>query len=308
MLLPIRPPIIVHHMASLDDGRNLARNSLEAIRACLEARAAFIEIDVTALADDDYLLVHDPDLESETTGKGAVGKCPAAQAHDLYFVHRGRATSFRVPLLSEVVALFEEYSTTTRLQIDFKNMVPFPNDEPLRRLLRLIEPLGDRAIVSTGADWQLRKLRTLAPRLDLGLDVHFYIDARLPTEPGTPVDSAQYPAKLGAYGYWDDHPLATRRFWSTPEYLADRCAFLIGVVPGISTFYISHVLLAQSLDDGFNWAEALHTRGIKLDAWTLDADKPIAITNAKRLLAAGVDQFTTNTPRELATILADHTG
>ncbi|MCC7450117.1 MAG: hypothetical protein IT324_22055 [Anaerolineae bacterium] len=303
MTLPIRPPIIVHHMASLDDGRNLARNSLEAIRACLEARAALIEIDVTALANDDYLLVHDPALESETTGKGAVGECPAAQARDLHFVQKGQATAFRVPLLSEVVALFGEYPGVTRLQIDFKNMIPFPNGEPLRRLLHLIEPLGDRVIVSTGADWQLRKLRTLAPRLDLGLDVHFYIDARPPVEPGTPIDSAPYPTKRGAYGYWDDHPLASQRFWPTPEYLEDRCSFLVGLVPGISTFYISHVLLAQSLDDGFNWVEALHARGVKLDAWTLDADNPTAAANAKRLLPAGVDQFTTNTPNALAAIL-----
>ncbi|MCC7451514.1 MAG: hypothetical protein IT324_29160 [Anaerolineae bacterium] len=303
MTLPIRPPIIVHHTASLDDGRNLARNSREAIRACLESRAAFIEIDVTALANDDYLLVHDPELEAETTGKGAVGECSAVQARDLYFVQNGQATSFRVPLLSEVVALFGEYPGATRLQIDFKNMIPFPNGEPLRRLLHLIEPLGDRVIVSTGADWQLRKLRTLAPRLDLGLDVHFYIDVRPPEEPGTPIDSVPYPAKRGVYGYWDDHPLASRRFWPTPEYLEDRCGFLVGLVPGISTFYISHVLLAQSLNDGFNWAESLHKRGIKLDAWTLDADNPTAVANAKRLLIAGVDQFTTNTPNALAAIL-----
>jgi glycerophosphoryl diester phosphodiesterase len=71
----------------------------------------------------------------------------------------------------------------------------------------------------------------------------------------------------------------------------------------VSTFYISHVLLAHSLEDGFNWAEALHQAGIKLDAWTLDADDALAIVNAKRLLAAGVDQFTTNTPRALAALL-----
>jgi glycerophosphoryl diester phosphodiesterase len=75
------------------------------------------------------------------------------------------------------------------------------------------------------------------------------------------------------------------------------------LVPRISTFYIDHHLLAQSLDDGFNWAEALHSYGIKLDAWTLDADKPIAAENARRLYNAGVDQFTTNTPAALSTLL-----
>ena len=54
----IRDPLIVHHMAALD-GSPYPQNSLEAIQACLETGAAFIEIDVTALASDDYLLVHD---------------------------------------------------------------------------------------------------------------------------------------------------------------------------------------------------------------------------------------------------------
>ncbi|HVO43028.1 MAG TPA: hypothetical protein VMT34_10410 [Aggregatilineales bacterium] len=41
-------------------------------------------------------------------------------------------------------------------------MIPFPSDEPLHRLVDLIAPLGRRVQVSTGADWQLRKLRTMA--------------------------------------------------------------------------------------------------------------------------------------------------
>jgi glycerophosphoryl diester phosphodiesterase len=90
-------------MAALD-GQIYPPNSLEAIRACLDADAPFIEIDATALADEDYLLVHDPVLESETTGRGAVGACTAAQARTLHYRPRrvGEAPSYRVPLLGEV--------------------------------------------------------------------------------------------------------------------------------------------------------------------------------------------------------------
>jgi hypothetical protein len=111
------------------------------------------------------------------------------------------------------------------------------------------------------------------------------------------------PFKAGAYGYWDDHILASQRFWNTADYLAERCEILTTLVPQISTFYIDHLLLAQSLDDGFNWAEALHSYGIKLDAWTMDVDKPVAVANASRLYAAEVDQFTTNTPAALSALL-----
>lgn len=290
--LPIRPPLIVHHMGALDNS-DVPPNSLEAIRACMEAGAACIEIDVTALADRDYLLVHVPLLDSETTGHGPVAAYTMEQAHGLFFTKHGTPTPNHVPLLSQVVDLFSAYSATTRLQIDFKNMIPFADDEPLTRLIRLIQPLGNQVIVSTGADWQLRKLRKLAPWLDLGFDIGFYLDVRQ-TEAGD--NPLLYPKHVGIYGYTDDHPIATQRRWPTVDYLADRCGAFAGLVPNLSTFYIDYRLLTRSLDDGFNWAEALHQVGIKLDAWTLDTTNPAAMAAIHRLLDAGVDQFTTNTP------------
>ena len=283
------------------DASGAPPNSLEAIGACLEAGAACVEIDVTALADSDYLLVHDPRLEVETTGRGPVADCSAADAATLSIRHNGESTRFRVPLLSQVVTLLSERPEATRLQLDFKNVAPFPSDEPLRRLVELIRPLGDRVIVSSTADWQLRRLRSLAPWLDLGLDVHFYLKGALS---GVSEDPWDGPRRRGAYGYLDEHRLAETRAWSTAEYLADRAATLLALVPGASTFYINHRFLCQSLDDGFNWAEALHERGVRLDAWTLDVGSPVAEANARRLLAAGVDQFTTNTPGALVMLLA----
>src|SRR4051794_13004473 len=73
-ILEISSPTIVHHMAALDN-QVAPPNSLDAIFACLDAGAAFIEVDVTALADGDYLLVHDEELESETNGQGTVAAC-----------------------------------------------------------------------------------------------------------------------------------------------------------------------------------------------------------------------------------------
>jgi glycerophosphoryl diester phosphodiesterase len=293
-------PIIVHHMAAPHS--EYPPNSLEAIRNCLESAVQFIEVDVTALGEDDYLLVHDAELQAETTGSGLVGEHTPVQIQQLYLKSpiTRTATQFRPTLLSSVVNLFQQYPNQSRLQLDFKNVIPFTDDEPLRRLIGLIEPLDGRIIVSTGADWQLRRLRKLAPWLDLGFDIQFYIDLRKPSET---VDPRVPPFKLGAYGYWDDHILATRQIWSTADYLAERCEILTTLVPRISTFYIEHKLIARSLDDGFNWAEALHSYGIKLDAWTVDSDNPVAVANAKRLLTSGTDQFTTNTPNALAAIL-----
>jgi len=281
-------------MAALD-GQAFPPNSLEAINASLAAGADVIEVDITALAERDYLLVHDLTLESETTGSGKVGECTVTQARELFY----KGSIYRVPLLSDVVTASQGHGGSTRLQLDYKNEMPFADDEPFERLVRLIEPLGSRVIVSTVADWQLRKLRKLAGWLDLGFDIHFYIV----WETGSR-DPNEYPKHLGAYGYYDDHPLATERSWPTAAYLADRCAALIGLVPGVSTFYINHQFLAQSLDDGFNWAAALHESGILCDAWTMDVGNPAAEANIPRLLEAGIDLFTTNTPSALRAFIA----
>lgn len=295
----LQPPVIVHHMAALDR-QPAPPNSLAAVQACLQAGARCIEIDVTALADQDYLLVHDPELEVETSGQGTVGQQTAAQVRGLSIKHKDALTPYPVALLSEVVAAIRDTPGDARLQIDYKNVIPFPDDEPLRRIAHLIEPLGERVILSSGADWQLRRLRKLAPWLALGFDIMWYIDWQ---PEGTPRDPRQFPKIRGEYGYWDDHILASQRHWSIPEYLQDRCESLVHLVPGVSAFYLEHTLITQSLKDGFNWAAALHAYGILLDSWTMDATNPIAVQAAPLLLASGVDLFTTNTPLALTKLL-----
>jgi glycerophosphoryl diester phosphodiesterase len=289
-------PAVVHHMAALDDSP-FPPNSLEAIRASLDAGAEWIEIDVTPLAADDYLLVHDPVLESETSGAGEVIATHPGAVGSLKIKHRGEITDYRPPLLSEVVALFASHSGRARLQIDYKHVYPMRDDEPLRRLIGLIEPLGERVLVSTGADWHLRRLHKLADWLDLGFDIGFYLDYR-----PQPVDPRLPPHRLGDYGYHDDHPLASRRALPTGDYLSLRCDAMLASAPFVSVWYVHYLLLARCLDDGFNMAEWLHRAGIHLDAWTLDVGKPAA-DHVVRLRDSGVDQFTTNTPRALAGLL-----
>lgn len=279
---------VVHHKAALD-GAAHPPNSLAGIAACLEASAAWIEIDVRALAHEDYLLVHDEHLEHETDGHGAVGACTVESARALHI----RGTNEPVPLLRDVVALLLRRPTPARLQIDYKNTAPFADDEPLIRLARILEPLGPRALVSSVADWQLRRLRRLAPSLALGFDIQAHLDLGEP-EPG------RFPQRSGAYGYLDDHPLASQRVWSATAYLEDRFEVLLRLVPDAELFYVRHTLLTRALADGFNAAKFLHAHGILLDAWTMDVGNAAAEAALPTLLAAGVDLFTSNTPRALA--------
>src|SRR5690242_8176220 len=107
---------IVHHMAAQDGFPN-PPNSLAAVEACLATDAAVIEVDITPLADGDFLLVHDADLEAETTGSGKVGECVPEQAKNYRLKYRGAVTDHAPALLSEVVGAFMTQGRETRLQL-----------------------------------------------------------------------------------------------------------------------------------------------------------------------------------------------
>jgi glycerophosphoryl diester phosphodiesterase len=291
-------PAIIHHMAALD--AQFPPNSLDAIRACLEANADVIEVDIMALASEDYLLVHDAMLHYETSGEGRVDQLLPEDARRLTYLGKDQQPSlYPVALLSDVVNLLLEFGGSTRLQLDFKHVYPFATPEPLERLIRLITPLGERVIVSSIADWQLRKMRKLAPALDLGFDIQAYLAVR-----ADGVSPSRFPPfRRGMYGYWDDHPLAAEHYQPITDYLTERCATLVTQVPRLSTFFIDHRLVAKALDDGFNWAEALHSYDIRLGVWTVDSHVPQMAALAKRLQAAGVDYITTNTPQAMKKLL-----
>lgn len=295
-------PIIVHHMANMDE-RHAPPNSLEAILACMNAGARCIEIDVNALASADYLVMHGPRLDKETSGSGSPRDCTPSNARQLCFRdENGQITTHGVPFLSDVVTLLKAYSNPAQLQIDFKDVIPFSDDEPLERLARIIKPLGDHVIVSSQADWQLRRLRRIAPWLRLGFDIHFYINWR-PDDYTHPSEYDIPPYSKGVYGYWDDHLMAKQPATSHAVYLADRCEMLMRHVPEVDTLYANHEFLARSLDDGFNWAHELAREGIGINTFTIDAHQTRAVKNAKRLCAAGVTHFTTNTPAALSELL-----
>jgi glycerophosphoryl diester phosphodiesterase len=290
----VTTPIIEHHMANLDESPH-PPNSLAAIRASLDAGAAIIEIDVQALRVADYVLLHDSTLDRETDGSGPVAELTVEAIKAVK-----RKNSDQPPvLLSEIVPLFQDI-VDVRLHLDFKSFLPFATTEPLERFANLLRPLKDRVIVSTGVDWQLRRLRHIAPWLDLGLDPGFYLDWRGPD--AEPNDRTP-PYYRGAYGYLDADLFARQALLPTADYLAERYEGLKRQVDGLSTFYVSHTMLVQSLADGFSWADALHADGLQLATYTMDIGKPIAEANLPLVLNA--DSITTNTPIALAERVAE---
>ena len=290
------PPILlIHHAANR--GHDYPPNSLQSLRACLEASAWAVEVDVTPLADGDFALFHEATLDETTNGQGDVFSKRADQVRRLHYTWHSTAAGEPVGLLSQAVALVQRHPALRELQLDLKPHVPL-SDVVLCNLLRLIEPVRDRVRVTSVADWAVRRLRALDGNLALGFDPLLYLDI----ETGERRDAP--PFRVGAYGYRDDHPLAMRVWGAPADYLAARAEALHAQAPAGVVWYIRASLLARTLDDGFDWIAYLHAHGAEVDAWTLDAAEPGHADLAQRLVAATIDRITTNHAPALAQALS----
>ena len=273
-------------------------NSLAAIQECYRVRVARAEIDLHLLADGDFLVTHDPDLDRMTTGTGPVNATTRRQAEQIRLRNRegGEATAHRPPLLSEVVEAIAAEPYPTLLELDVPDVIPWPW-ERVEELARLVEPVKDRVIFGGAADWNLRRLLRVDPSLPVGFNPFFYLDWAPPEEGPEPL-----PGVLGAYGYFDAHPLARERLGPTVDYLRDRLGGLARLVPGSREVHLRLLAFERMLDDGLvNAAELFHEAGLALDVWTLNAGTPGWVARLARAVAAGADVVTTDTPRALAT-------
>lgn len=292
----MKPLMLIHHSANR--GRLHPPGSLPGLRNCLENGAQIIEVDLSPTADGDFALLHGPRLERETTGSGPIHSLPAAEVAELCHVWRDEPTGVRVGLLDRALELIGGYAHPVELQLDLKPYRPL-DLQSMARLVERLQPVKDRVRVTSPADWLVRYLRRLDPELPLGFDPLLYLDLswKGKGERGAP------PYREGAYGYLDEHPLASKRWGSSAEYLAARAEALWIQAPPGAIWYINARLLALALDDGFDWIADLHRRGTLVDAWTLDPDRPEAVALARRLAAQDVDRITTNDAPGLAQVL-----
>jgi glycerophosphoryl diester phosphodiesterase len=264
---------------------DLRPNSASAVRECLEAGVARLEIDVHSLNGPDYIVSHERRLERETTGSGSIGTATPDDVRALRFLDDD---GDRPPLLSEIVTLAR--NSGTQLQLDLKDW-RLLHQERLRSLFDVIGPVKDRVIVTAGEDWNLRLLHRAAPELALGFDPGRYVGAK-GDEP------AFLPRSVGAYGYLDDHPMAIGRTEEPVDYLRARMEILELQCPASREMFLDHRLILQMLEDGFDAGAWLHERGREVTAWTVDNTGIDAVRTVERLVEVGVDRITTNTPRE----------
>ena len=262
-------------------------NSPLAIAECAGERVLRTEIDVRAVRDGEFVVLHDDRFDRVTDATGLVRDATAVEAA------RARFKDGSHPLLfSEAVELIAAHEYPRHIELDLKDLAPYTRPQA-EAIARAVQPLKERGHFSCPADWNLRRLLAVDPTILVSLNPHCYIDTELDDEVRLP---------SGAYGYRDAHPLARQRVSSTADYLRDRFGGIMRLVPGVLEAHLRVEMFERILDDGVaDVAEIFHSLGIKVDVWTLDAGKPGWRERLARIAAAGVDIVTTNTARALAT-------
>ena len=265
-----------------------SENSPLAIEECARERVLRAEIDVRLLRDGELVVFHDDRFDRVTDGRGPVREATAAEA-----THATLKDGTHPLLLSEAVALLAAHEFPKRIELDLKDLEPYPWPQA-EALARAVQPVKGRIHFSCPADWNLRRLLTVDPDLGVSLNPHCYIDTE---------DDPDARLPIGAYGYRDAHPLARRRSSTTSEYLRDRLGGIMRLVPGVTEAHVRLAMFERMLDDGVaDAADIFHDLGMKVDVWTLDAHTPRWRERLVRVVDAGVDIVTTNTARAFAAV------
>ena len=270
-------------------------NSIAAIRECLTAQVARAEIGVSLLRDGDFLVTRDTNLDRATTGSGPVRLATRKEASELRCRWREKVWDDRPPLLSEVVDVLRVEGSPTVLELDAKDAEPWPWSR-VEALARLVEPVCDQVVFDSCADWNLRRLLYVDPRIRVGFTPTFYFDWVPPNEPADAL-----PGEVGAYGYADRHPLARARMEATSDYLWERISSLTRLVPGVCEMHMRFGLFERMQSDGLgDTAHRLRRAGIRVGVWTLDAGTPDWEARLNNAVWASVDIITTHTAQQLA--------
>lgn len=166
-------PKIIAHRGHLTD---LPENAVGSIKKVLKLTPDYIEIDIEVTKDNKIILLHDPDLERTTNGRGWVRDKTLKEIKELRLKNpEGKITSESLPTLDEVMEIMRKQSTD--LQIDAKY---YDSDIIIEALLQRINNNDMRKTIITSTNLKfLKKVRKSDPNIRLGYDPQDMYDAEL---------------------------------------------------------------------------------------------------------------------------------
>ncbi len=232
-------------------------------------QGASLEVDIVATRDRHFVCLHDPELAFETTGRGPVHDQERAAVEQLcQCANDGRPLATAPLFLDEVLATLSQAPPDWpgRLQLDLKQPQGRIDGPLIDRFAALALPVA-RHLILAGTEWRaVQRLGGAVRGLRLGFDPLALHEA------APPASAAEFEA---------------------------LAASMLAHAPGAATFYLHIPLVLQGLEAGVDLIALAKAAGAKVDAWPLEPEDDRASETLARLIAAGVDQITTDSPLAL---------
>jgi len=237
--------------------------------AALRSGAA-CEVDVRFTQDGHAVCLHDALLDRETTGSGRVDATSRANVERLRQRGADGAPLDSRPLfLDEIVDTVVEIGVAAPalVQLDVKARAGSLTRPVLEGIARSIGPSAD-AFIASAYDWDtIRSFTEAVPGLHAGFD-----------------PLAFYPRTFA---------LDANGFRAVAARTRDTA-------PAATFYYLEANLILAGLDRGVDLVAEVGRDGARVDAWTVDADRPDLDSVLRRLIAARCFQITSNDPERLA--------
>lgn len=230
---------------------------------------ASVEVDLVVHADSGCAVLHDLELDRETTGCGKVRDTGAAALRQLHLRdNQGQPVSDRVLLLEDLCALLakEQIHPDALLQLDFKEDLEALTLQLVANFGVSVAPIASSLILSGGDFEAIATLAKAAPGIATGYDP--------------------------CYGE------SLARLQATGDYRGFIEQALV-TAPDADMIYLAYDILLAAADAGIDLVASVHAAGRRVDAWTINRINPQTIAQVERLLSLKVDQITTDDPEGL---------
>ncbi len=225
---------------------------------------ASMELDLRVRADGGFVVLHDKDLEGETSGHGIIAQKSLAELRDLRMKDGDR------PLLTseDLAAMLQSAHLDALLQFDMKDDYEAIGEKGIAHLAEHLQRISASVIVSAGSQELILAVKEKLPHLRRGID---------------PSDKLGNICKAGGWNAVEKELLADLRGPTEPE-----------------TIYLYWPMLLDAAKAGLDMIALCHSEGKRVDAWTFTLKDPdggfndTEWANFSALMALKPDQITTD--------------
>ncbi len=225
---------------------------------------ASMELDLRVRADGGFVVLHDKDLEGETSGHGIIAQKSLAELRGLRMKDGDR------PILTseDLAAMLQSAHPDALLQFDMKDDYEAIGEKGIAHLAEHLQRISASVIVSAGSQQLILAVKEKLPHLRRGID---------------PSDKLGNICKAGGWNAVEKELLADLRGPTEPE-----------------TIYLYWPMLLDAAKAGLDMIAVCHSEGKRVDAWTFTLKYPdggfndTEWANFSALMALKPDQITTD--------------